>query len=91
MTLMEAVLEVPLAVAVTVTAVVVVTVPAVAVKAAVVAPAATVTEAGTVRAALLSETPTNRPPEGAALSRVIVQVEVVPDGTEVGVQASALI
>ncbi len=47
------VLEVPLAVAVTVTAVVAATVPAVAVNPAEVAPEATVTEAGTVTATLL--------------------------------------
>ena len=48
-TLMEAVLEVPFAVAVTVTAVFAVTVAAVAVKVPVVLPAAKVTEVGTER------------------------------------------
>ena len=49
LTLTEAVLDVPLAVAVTVTGVAAETVPAVAVKAAVELPARTVTESGTVR------------------------------------------
>ena len=61
-----------------------VTDPAAAEKVAVVAPAPTVTEAGTVRAALLSETATAAPFEGAAWERVIVQVEVAPELIVVG-------
>ncbi len=90
-TVTEAVLELPFTLAVTVTAVLVVTVPAVAVKVAVRLPAATVTEVGTVRAELLSDTETLRAPEGAARVKVIVQVAVVPDTTEVGLQVSPLI
>jgi hypothetical protein len=87
----SAVFEAPLAVAVTVTVVVAETVPAVAVKAAVAVPAATVTESGTLRNALLSETPTTTPPVGAALLRVTVQLVVAPDDTEVGLHARLLI
>ena len=54
-TVTEAVLEVPLAAAVTMTVVLAITGEAVAEKTAEVVPAATVTEAGTLRAALLSE------------------------------------
>ena len=57
-TLTEAVVEAPFAVAVIVTGVAADTLEAVAAKAAVVLPADTLTEAGTVRAALLSETAT---------------------------------
>jgi hypothetical protein len=60
------------------------TVPAVAVKLAVVVPAATVTDAGTVRAALLEESPTDAPPVSAAEVNVTVQAEVAPDATELG-------
>ena len=51
-------------------------VPAVAVKVAVVAPAATVTEAGTVNNALLLDSGTATPPDGAAPDKVTVQVEL---------------
>ena len=81
-----AVLETEFAVAVTVTAVEAVTVPAVALKAAVVAPAATETEAGTVRAALLSEIETAKPPAGAAPVKVTVQAAEPPDEMEIGEQ-----
>ena len=64
--------------------------PAVAVKFAVVAPAATVTDAGTVSAALFEESPTDKPPVGAACVRVAVQLEVPPDTTELGEQLTAL-
>ena len=81
-------MDVPLAAAETVTVVSVETVPAVAVNAAVVPPAATVTEAGTLRKVLSSETETGRPPVGAALFRVTVQVAVAPDSTLAGEQVS---
>ena len=55
---------------------------------AVVDPAATVTEAGVVSAALLSDVVTLDPPVGAAADSVTVQVEVAPDTTLFGVQAS---
>jgi hypothetical protein len=61
---------------------------AVAVKVAVVAAAATVTEAGTGRAALSEESATAEPPVGAALDRVTVQVETLPDTTDTGAQSS---
>ena len=60
------------------------TVPAVAVKFATVAPAATVTDAGTVRVALLEESPTEAPPVRAADVSVTVQEEVAPEVTELG-------
>lgn len=87
----EAVMEDPFAVAVTATAVVAVTEAAVAEKEAVVEPAATVTEAGTVRAALLSEMATARPPEGAAPESDTVQAEVLPELTEEGEHTRLLI
>ena len=52
------------------------------------APGSTVTEAGAVRSALLSVTVTVVPDAGAALLRVIVQVEAAPDPRAVGEQAS---
>jgi len=90
-TLTEAVLEAPLALVATVTAVSAATVAAVAGNVAEELPAMTVTEAGTVRAALLTETETVRPPVAATLSRVTVQVVVALDATEVGLQANPLI
>jgi hypothetical protein len=78
-TVTGAVMEDPFADAVTLTAVLTVTEAAVAVNEAEVAPAATVTEDGTVRAALLSETATVRPPVGAAPERVTVHAEVPPE------------
>ena len=89
-TVTEAVFEVPLAVAVTVTAVLLVTVAAVVEKEAVEAPAATVTEAGTVRAELLSERDMARPPVGAAPESETVHKEVPPEVTDVGEQVSRL-
>jgi hypothetical protein len=89
-TVTDAVLEDPLAVAVTVTAVLAVTEAAVAEKEAEVEPAATVTEAGTVSAELLSEIATVRPPVGAALERVTVHDDAPPEVTEVGAQVSRL-
>ena len=83
-TVTEAVVELPLSEAVTVTAWLALTLPAVAVKVAVVEPAATVTDAGTVRAALLTETATVAPPVGAAIESVAVQVEVDPEATLAG-------
>lgn len=83
-TVTEAVLEVPLAIAVTTTAVLAVTEPAVTEKAAEVAPAATVTEAGVVSAALLSERVTSWPPVGAAAESVTVQEADPPEVREAG-------
>ena len=54
------------------------------VKVAVVAPERTVTDAGTVAVALLDESVTTVPAEGAALVRVTVPVDVLPAMTEVG-------
>jgi hypothetical protein len=89
--LTEAVFDVPLAEADTVTVAVAVTVPAVAAKAAVALPAATVTERGTVRYVLLSETATTTPPVGATLLIVTVHVLEAPDGMEDGLHANPLI
>ena len=89
-TVTEAVLEVPLPVAVTVTAVLAETAPAVARNEALVDPAATVTEAGTESAALLSESATANPPVGAAPVNVTVHVEEPFETTDVGEQASWL-
>ena len=75
-TTMVEVLEVPLEDAVTVTDVLAVTEAAEAEKVAEEAPAATVTEEGTVRAAELSEMETARPPVGAEMERLTVQVAV---------------
>jgi hypothetical protein len=65
-----------------------VTVLVVTVKVAVVFPAATVTEAGTVAAALLLESATDRPPERAALLKVTVPVAAAPPMTLAGLTAS---
>ena len=54
------------------------------VKLALVAPAPTVTLAGTVAAALLSESDTTAPPDGAAPVSVTVPCEVLPPTTLVG-------
>ena len=62
-----------------------VTVPAVAEKLPVVQPAATATEAGTVTALFPEESATVEPPVGAACESVTVQVEELPDDTDVGV------
>src|SRR5580658_10739052 len=51
--------------------------------------AGTVTDAGTVSDALLLESPTALPPDGAAWLSVTVQVLAAPEFTLVGVQASA--
>ena len=64
-------------------------VPVVAVKVAVVLPAATVAEGGTLSAGLLLASDTVSPPEGAAWLSVTVQVEELPEGKVVGLQASA--
>jgi hypothetical protein len=63
-------------------------VPAVAVKEAVVAPAGTVTEATTGSRALLLESGTLVPPEGAVEASVTVQVVAPPEVRAVGLQAS---
>ena len=85
----EAVAELPLINAVTVTAWFAVTVPAVAVKLAVVVPDATVTDAGIVSAVLLpSESVTVEPPVGAACDSVAVQVELPPELMVVGEHCS---
>jgi hypothetical protein len=86
--LMEAVLEAPLSVAVTVTLRSEETVPAEATKLAVVAPAATVTEEGTVISELLSEIETAVPLPDAALERATVQVLVWFEVRLVGAQVS---
>ena len=59
------------------------------VKLAVVAPAATVTLAGTVAAALLLESVTCAPPEGAGPFRVTVPVEGDPPVTLAGLTETA--
>jgi hypothetical protein len=59
-----------------------------AVKVAVLLPAATVTEDGTVTDALLLESATSIPPEGAATVSVTVPVADVPPVTLVGLSAS---
>ncbi len=84
-------MELPFALAVTVTAVLVVTVPAVAVKVADELPAATVTEVGTVRATLLSDKETLSPPEGATRLKVTVQVVLAPADTVDGLHERPLI
>jgi hypothetical protein len=56
----------------------------VTVKVALLAPAATVTLAGTVAAAVLLESETTAPPEGAALVNVTVPVDELPPTTLVG-------
>src|ERR1051326_1443417 len=70
------VFELPLSVAVMVTAVSAGTAPELTVKYAVEFPDATVTVAGTVRAVLLSESVTVEPPAGAACESVTQQVEL---------------
>jgi hypothetical protein len=55
---------------------------------AVVLPAATVTEAGTVADALLLESETETPPEGAAPLKVTVPVAAVPPVTLAGLTES---
>ena len=75
--------------AIIVTGVVADTLPAVPAKVVVVLPAGTLTEAGTVRAALLSDTATSRPPVGATLFKVTVHVVVVLDKTATGEQLNA--
>jgi hypothetical protein len=60
----------------------------VTVNVAVVAPAATVTEAGTVAEALLLESATLTPPEGAVLFKVTVPVAEVPPVTLEGLMDS---
>ena len=52
--------------------------------------AGTVTGVGTLKAALLEETVTFKPPAGAAVDNVTVQVVVVPDGMLVGLHDSAV-
>jgi hypothetical protein len=81
------VVEVPFAVAVTVTWVALETVPAVTENVAVVVPIAAVTEAGTVRAGLLPARVMDKP-LATALLNVIVQVEVSPDLNVAGLQFS---
>jgi hypothetical protein len=85
----EAVRLTEFAVAVTVAVLPVVMVPAVAEKVAVVAPDATVTEAGTVKVVLLSEIASAKPPDGAALLNVTVQVLAAPEARLEGLQLSA--
>jgi hypothetical protein len=84
-------LEPPFTVALIVAVWDVVTVALEPVNVAVLDPAATVTEAGTVTAALLTDSVTAVPPEGAAALNVVVQVEVPGATTDVGEQLSPLI
>ncbi|MBN9662325.1 MAG: hypothetical protein J0H49_29270 [Acidobacteria bacterium] len=84
----EAVLDVPFAVAVMTANVLVRIEVAVTEKVAEVAPAGTVTEAGVERAALLSARVTSCPPAGAAAERVTVQVAEPPERMEVREQVS---
>src|SRR5580700_2739882 len=81
--------EEPPRVAVTVPDWLVVIAAAVALKEVEVLLAGTVTDAGTVSDALLLESPTALPPDGAAWLSVTVQVLAAPEFTLVGVQASA--
>jgi hypothetical protein len=85
---MLAVAAVPPADAAIATEVELVTEFAVPTKAALAAPAGTVTEAGTVRAELLLEILTVRPPEGAACVNCAVQVVLSPDSSAVGLHVS---
>ena len=62
--------------------------PATAVKAVAELPAGTVIETGTLRAAVLLESETVAPPEGAAWLRVTVHVAELPELSVVGLQAS---
>jgi hypothetical protein len=82
---MEAVLETPLRVAVTVAVESEVIVPAVTVKVAEVLPELTVTDEGVVSRELLSASETATPPLGAAMDRVTVQVALADELSEVGV------
>lgn len=52
--------------------------PAVAVNVVLVAPGATVADAGTLNPELLLESETTAPPDGAAVDKVMVQVDVAP-------------
>ena len=72
-----------------VTAVDAVTGDVVIVKLALVAPAATVTLAGVLAAALLSESVTTAPPDGAAPVKVTVPCEELPPTIEVGLTLTA--
>ena len=88
-TVKEAVAELPFSDAESVTEDWAVIFAAVAVNFAVAPPAATVTDAGAVSTELLDDdTATVEPAEGAAADRVIVQLEVLPDSTDAGAQAS---
>jgi hypothetical protein len=86
----EVLTEVPFSAAVICTVVAEVTAEAVAVKEAVVKPAATVTEAGTETLEWLLDSATVLPPEGAAVFRVTVQVELSAPESEEGLQLNAL-
>jgi len=72
----------PLDVAVTVAVLTLVIVPAVTEKLAVLAAAATVTEAGVDSSALLSESVTTSPADGAAPLKVTVQVLLAPEARD---------
>src|SRR5450759_483907 len=80
----------PLAAAVTAAVESLAIVPAVAENVAVVAPALAVIEDGAVSHGLPEERITERPPDGAGALRVTVQVLLVADVRDVGVQASAV-
>ena len=84
-TVRDAVVEVPLADAVSTEVWLDVTLAAVAMKLPLAVPAATVMEAGTVTAAVLEEdSVTAEPPVGAAWDSVAVQVDVAPEPIVVG-------
>jgi hypothetical protein len=86
-----AVWDTPLRVAVSAAVWLVVTVPAVAVKVVAVEPAGTVREAaGTGNRAALLDNDTTMPPAGAVLLRVTVQVVALPEYSVAGLHASEL-
>jgi hypothetical protein len=87
---MDAVLETPLRVAVTVAVESEVIVPAVTVKVAEVLPAPTVTDEGVVSRALLSASETATPPLGAAMESATVQVALAEELSDVGVHERLL-
>jgi len=79
----------PAALAVIVTGVDVVTLVVVIVKVALVAPCATVTLAGVAAAALLSDSETANPPDGAAAVNVTVPCDELPPTTDAGLTDTA--
>ncbi|MCL4794284.1 MAG: hypothetical protein KJZ84_06970 [Bryobacteraceae bacterium] len=86
--LREELVEIPSQLATTTAVELAFRVAAVATKAADTAPSGIVTELGTVSHGLLSESETVKPPDGAAALKVTVQVAVVPELRDEGLQAS---